>query len=281
MRYIGAHVSSDPDVSFSPLYAHQLGATAFSFFTAPSNAFRASNIAPEVAERFKAECAAYGFAPCSILPHAGFMMNLCSPDKRKLGSSRSLFTSEFKRCEQLGLTMLNFHPGSTMGVLDEDEAADIVAESINRTLDKTTGVTAVIENTAGQGSALGYRFEHLARIIAGVEDKTRIGVCIDTAHALAAGYNIADDTTYEAFKRDFDHVVGRQYLRAMHINDSVKGCGSRVDRHAPLGAGCIGNDFFVKLMSDEWSDGLTFILETPDETIWRDEIEFLRRATGQ
>jgi deoxyribonuclease-4 len=276
MRYIGAHVSSDPDISHCPQYAHRLGATAFSFFTAPSNSFRATDIDPEVAERFKAACKEYGYEACSILPHAGFMMNLCSPDKRKLAMGRTLFVSEFKRCEQLGLEMLNFHPGSTLGQIDNDVAIGIVAESINRALDKSAGVTAVIENTAGQGSALGYRLDHIAGIIDKVEDKSRVGVCIDTAHALAAGYNLADAAGLENFKRDFDNIVGRQYLRAMHLNDSVKGCGSRVDRHAPIGQGCIGNDFFAALMADPWSDNLTFILETPDAELWKSEIQFLK-----
>ncbi|MDE6457680.1 MAG: deoxyribonuclease IV, partial [Muribaculum sp.] len=171
--------------------------------------------------------------------------------------------------------MLNFHPGSHMREISEADCLDRIAESINLTLADTEGVKAVIENTAGQGSNLGFSFEQIARIIDGVEDKSRVGVCIDTCHTFAAGYDIATDEGYEAVWKEFDATIGLTYLSAMHINDSKKGLASRVDRHESLGKGAIGSRLFELLMNDPRTDNIPLILETPDETIWADEIAWM------
>lgn len=274
-KFIGPHVSDLPDVSYAPGYASAVGATAFALFTGRSERWRVPDPTPEVAEAFRANCAACGFESGAILPHAGFMMNLGSPDARKLAMSRTLFVDELRRCSLLGLTMLNFHPGSTLGKIDDDRCLALIAESVNRALDKVAGVKAVIENTAGQGTSLGWRFEHLAAIIGAVDDKSRVGVCIDTCHAFAAGYDMASDEGYERAWADFDRIVGRHYLCAMHLNDAARAAGSRVDRHAPIGDGALGARFFARLLADPRTDGIPLILETPDEARWPDEVRTL------
>lgn len=274
-KLIGAHVSAEPDVSFAPGYAHAIGARAFSLFTAASDAWRPAAPSPEVCEAFRQQCAKYGFGPEAILPHAGFMMNPGSPEPRKLAMSRKLLTDEFKRCSMLGLTMLNFHPGASLNKVDEETCLRTIAESVNLALDKTEGVKAVIENTAGQGSNLGWNFEQLAFLIEHIEDKNRVGVCIDTCHAFAAGYDWSTAEGYDKAWADFDSTIGREYLCAMHLNDSKREAGSRIDRHESIGKGAIGADFFARLMADPRTDNIPLILETPDETLWPKEVSAL------
>jgi deoxyribonuclease-4 len=181
-----------------------------------------------------------------------------------------------RRCEQLGLDRLNFHPGGTLGAITEEECLDRIAESINLALATTSGVTAVIENTAGQGSGVGYSFGHLARIIAGVSDRSRVGVCIDTCHAWGAGYDLHTAAACDETFAEFSQTVGFEYLRGMHLNDTFKSRGSRVDRHAPLGEGELGWDCFRYIMQDARFDGMPLILETPDESRWPAEIAALK-----
>lgn len=275
MKLIGAHVSDEPDVSFAPGYAAALGAGAFALFTGRSSSWRVPDPTPEVAQAFKENCEKFGFKPGAILPHAGFLMNLGSPDGRKLGMSRTLFVDELRRCKLLGLMMLNFHPGATLGKIDDDKCLALIAESINRGLDKIDGVKAVIENTAGQGSNLGWSFEHITAIIDRVEDKNRVGVCIDSCHAHAAGYDLSTEEGYEKMWNEFDRVIGADYLSAMHLNDAVKEAGSRIDRHAPIGQGTIGREFFKRLVTDPRTDNIPMILETPDESLWPVEVKEL------
>ena len=179
------------------------------------------------------------------------------------------------RCEQLGLDRLNFHPGSHLKLFSEEDCLDRIAESVNQTLDKTSGVIAVLENTAGQGTNLGYNFEQLAYIINKVEDKSRIGVCIDTQHALASGYNLATPEGFDATFAEFDRIIGFDFLKGMHLNDSKKELGSRVDRHDSIGKGVYGLTVFKLLMNDSRFDDIPMILETPDESIWAEEIQLL------
>lgn len=223
---------------------------------------------------FKGRVKESGLDTRYILPHDSYLINLGHPDPEAIAKSRDAFIDEMKRCEQLGLQLLNFHPGSHLNKITVEECLDRVAESINIALGQTSGVTAVIENTAGQGSNIGNRFEHLRYIIDRVDDKSRVGVCIDTCHAFAAGYDLANHY-YETFN-EFDNIVGFSYLRAFHLNDSKKPLGSRVDRHESIGKGCIGIDFFKRLMADPRFDNMPLILETPDESIWPEEIALLR-----
>lgn len=275
MKYIGAHVSTQGGVAATPALASGLGAKAFALFTRNPSRWKSPVITDSEAALFRENCAKYGYVPDFILPHDSFLINLGSPDAQKLAMSRAAFLDEFRRCEQLGLTMLNFHPGSHLNLMNEDDCLKRIAESVNMTLADTSGVTAVIESTAGQGSNLGYRFEHLARIIELVDDKQRVGVCVDTCHSLAAGYDFTSPEAYEASWREFDDIIGFSYLRGMHLNDSRKGVGSKVDRHAPIGEGALGREFFTMLMRDKRMDGIPLILETPDELLWPAEIEWL------
>lgn len=275
MKYIGAHVSTSSGIGMTPELAADINAKAFALFTRNPSRWKSAPIPEKQITLFKENCQKYGFTPEVILPHDSFLINLGSPDAEKLAISREAFLDEFRRCEQLGLTMLNFHPGSHLNLIGEDDCLKRIAESINLTLDKTSGVTAVIESTAGQGSNLGFTFDQLADIIENVDDKSRVGICIDTCHTLAAGYNLATPEGYDATWEDFGEVIGFNYLRGMHINDSKKGAGSRVDRHAPIGEGALGREFFTRLMNDPRMDNIPLILETPDESLWKEEIAWL------
>lgn len=275
MKYVGAHVSAAQGVDNTPLRAHEINARSFALFTGSSNRWISKDIPEEVAEAFKANCKLYGFTPDVILPHDNFLINLGSPDPKKLNLSRKSFLDEMRRCEQLGLTMLNFHPGSHLNELDEKDCLARIAEGINITLQKTSGVTAVLENVAGQGSNLGHSFEQLAEIIRQVDDKERVGVCIDTCHAYSAGYDLATEEGYNNTWMEFDGIIGAKFLRGMHINDDKRALGSRIDRHASIGKGTLGEAFWRRLMNDPRVDGIPLILETPDETLWPQEIEWL------
>ena len=275
MKYIGAHVSTEGGVANAPLEAIAIGAKSFALFTGSSNRWTSKAIPEGEAHAFKENCRRGGFTADQILPHDNFLITLGSPDPQKLHMSRKSFLEEMKRCEQLGLTMLNFHPGSHLNEIEEEKSLDLIAESINITLDQTDGVTAVLESTAGQGSNLGYRFEHLAHIIAKVEDKSRVGVCIDTCHTYSAGYDLADEEGYRKTWHDFDEIIGRSFLRAIHLNDDLRKLGSRIDRHAEIGKGTLGMDFFRRFVNDPRFDGMPIILETPNPAIWPEEIKLL------
>ncbi|MCM1076046.1 MAG: deoxyribonuclease IV [Bacteroides sp.] len=275
MKYIGAHVSVGQGVSHAPLNAHLIGAKSFALFTRNPSRWVSKPIPADEAEAFKENCINLGYTPDVILPHDSFLINLGSPDSTKLSLSRKAFLDEINRCSQLGLTMLNFHPGSHLGEMDVDACLDLIAESLNRVLDVTSGVKAVIENTAGQGTNLGYNFGQIARIIDRVEDKSRIGVCIDTCHAYTSGYDLVDDESYDKMWEEFDTVIGRDYLCGMHLNDTLKSLGSKVDRHASLFTGKLGETFWRRLMNDPRTDNIPLILETPNEEIWAEEISRL------
>ncbi len=275
MKYIGAHVSASGGVENAPVNAHAIGAKAFALFTRNQRQWKSSPLSKGSIEQFKENCEKYGFKPGYILPHDSYLINLGHPEQEGLEKSREAFLDEMSRCEQLGLDRLNFHPGGSLGQFSDEECLRRIAESINITLGKTKGVIAVIENTAGQGSNLGFKFEQIGFIISLVEDKNRVGVCIDTCHSFAAGYDLTSDDAFNATFRNFDEAVGFGYLKGMHINDSKKGLGSRVDRHDSLGKGTLGLEVFRRLMHDPRFDEIPLILETPDETIWAEEIKLL------
>lgn len=281
MKFIGAHVSTASGVAEAPLRAREIGADAFALFTRNPSRWKSSPIPQAQSELFKQRCEELGYLPSVILPHDSYLINLGAPDEEKLAKSREAFLDELHRCEQLGLTMLNFHPGSYLGAIETDACLDLIADSINLALEQTTGVKAVIENTAGQGSNLGFELEQIARIISRVEDKSRVGVCIDTCHTFAAGYDLATAEGYEDFWKSFENVIGLDYLSGMHLNDSKKGLGSHVDRHELIGQGTLGNEFFKRLMTDPRVDNIPLILETPNESMWAEEISRLKEMAGQ
>ena len=274
MKKIGAHVSVSGGVEMAPVNALGIGADAFALFTKNQRQWVAKPLSVESITLFKENCEKEGFDIRYILPHDSYLINLGHPDREGMEKSRAAFLDEMRRCELLGLKMLNFHPGSHLNKISIEKCLDRIAESVNMTLDKTTGVTAVIENTAGQGSNVGNEFWHLRYIIDKVEDKSRVGVCLDTCHTYTAGYDIVNE--YDRVFTEFDEVVGRNYLCAIHLNDSKKPLGSRVDRHDSIGKGLIGIDFFRRFMQDSRFNDMPVILETPDDTIWRDEIKMLR-----
>jgi len=280
MKYIGAHVSAAGGVENVPGRAHEIGATGFALFTKNQRQWKAKPLSQENIEGFKAECNKYDYSMDAVLPHDSYLINLGHPEKAKLQKSRDAFLIELQRCELLGIKLLNFHPGSHLKKIDEEECLSRIAESINIALDETEFVTAVIENTAGQGTNMGFKFEHLAEIIDQVEQKDRVGVCIDTAHAFAAGYDISTEDGFKDTFEQFEEIVGFQYLKAMHLNDSKKELGSQVDRHESLGDGLIGWTPFELIMKDGRFDGIPFILETPNTDRWAEEIETLNQLAG-
>jgi deoxyribonuclease-4 len=279
MKYIGAHVSTEGGIENAPLNAHKIGANAFALFLKNQRQWVAKPYTPETISAFRNNCEKYDFSPAQILPHDGYLINIGSPDPEGLEKSRAAFLDEMKRAEDLGLDRLNFHPGSHLQKITEEECLKTIAESVNITLGKTRGVTAVLEITAGQGSNVGYSFEHLKYIIDRVEDQSRIGVCIDTAHSYSAGYDLKTESGFRETFRKFDEIIGFKYLKGMHINDSKKEFGSRVDRHESLDKGTLGIDLFKMIMQDPRFDQMPLILETPDEEIWAEEIRLLRSLT--
>ena len=276
MKYIGAHVSTSGGVQNAPANAKAIGATGYALFTKNAQRWVSPPLSEEMITAFKDANAEQGYSPEQILPHDSYLINLGHPEEVGLQKSRDAFLDEMQRCQALGLSMLNFHPGSHLRKISESECIARISESINIVLEETSGVTAVIENTAGQGSNIGYRFEHLAEIIAGVDDKSRVGVCIDTCHTFTSGYDLFTHETTKATFAEFDRVVGFDYLRAMHLNGSKKPHASRVDRHAPLHDGELGIACFETIMADPRFNNIPLILETPEQERWPEEISFLK-----
>lgn len=274
-KFVGAHVSAAGGVFNAPLNAMAIGARAFALFTKNQKQWAAKPLDDETIALFKANLAKSGILPKHILPHDSYLINLGHPEEDKRQKSLEAFIDEVQRCSQLGLDRLNFHPGSHLKQISEEECIDRIAMSMNEAIRVTEGVTLVIENTAGQGSNLGWRFEHLSAIIERIEDKSRVGVCIDTCHMFTAGYDIRTREAYDATWAEFDTIVGFKYLKGMHINDSKPDLGSHVDRHDSLGKGKIGLDAFGFIMNDPRMDDIPLVLETIDETIWAQEIELL------
>lgn len=275
MKFIGAHVSAAGGVENAPLRAREIGAKAFALFTKNQRRWEGPPLTPENIQGFKKNCDELGFSMDHIIPHDSYLINLGHPEQAKLQKSRNAFLDEMQRCEQLGIKLLNFHPGSHLSKISVEECLKRNAESLNWALDQTKGVTAVIENTAGQGTNTGFKFEHLASIIDQVEDKSRVGVCIDTCHAYAAGYDISFREGFEQTFSDFEEIVGFEYLKGIHLNDSKKELGSRIDRHDSIGEGHIGLDAFRFLMQDSRFDDIPMILETPNTENWAEEIAML------
>jgi len=280
MKYIGAHVSAQGGVENAPVNANIIGAKAFAFFTKNQRQWFSYPLSQKSIKEFKENCEKFNYKPFQILAHDSYLINLGHPEKEQLEKSRTSFIDEMQRCETLGLDRLNFHPGSHLNGISVDECLKRIAESINIALDKTKGMIAVIENTAGQGTNLGYTFEQLKTIIDHVEDQSRVGVCIDTCHTFASGYDIGTVEGFKATFEKFDNIIGFKYLKGMHLNDSKKQFGSRVDRHDNIGLGELGEEVFAQIMNDPRFDEMPLILETPDESLWESEIKKLYSLIG-
>lgn len=281
MKYIGAHVSIAGGVENAPLNAAAIGAKAFAMFTKNQRQWASPPLTQESIKAFKANCKAHGFFAEHILPHDGYLINLGNPDPAKRAQSLKAFTDEMSRCMQLGLDRLNFHPGSHLREIPEDDCLKLIAESVNAALSETEGVTAVIENTAGQGSNLGYSFEQIARIMELIEDQSRVGVCIDTCHSFAAGYDLKSEDGYEQTMNAFERIIGFRFLRGVHLNDSKSVLGGHLDRHNSIGKGELGLEPFRRLMNDRRFDNIPMVLETIDETLWPEEIKLLYSFAGE
>lgn len=275
MKRVGAHVSAAGGVYNAPLNAAKIGAKAFALFTKNQKQWQAKPLSEEEIKKFKENCKKENFSPDHILPHDSYLINLGNPDPKGLTMSRKSFTVEMKRCEELGLKYLNFHPGTHKNMISEDECLKLIADSINMSLDETKSAIAVIENTAGMGGHVGYRFEHLAYLIEKTENKSRVGVCIDTSHMFAAGYDIRTQESYEKTMDLFEKTVGYKYLKGMHLNDSKAKYASRVDRHHSIGQGELGIEPFSFIMNDPRLDEIPLILETIDPDLWKKEIALL------
>ena len=280
-KYVGAHVSAAGGVENAPLNAKKIGARAFALFTKNQRQWQAKPLTPESIECFKERCASFGYGPDQILPHDSYLINLGHPEKAGLEKSREAFIDELERCRLLGLNRLNFHPGSHLRKISETECLATIAQSINLALDKVEGVTAVIENTAGQGSNLGFSFEQIAEIIDQVKDKTHVGVCFDTCHAFAAGYDVRTRENCDKVFADFERIIGFNYLKGMHLNDSKGTFQSHKDRHHSLGLGEIGWEVFRYIMQDDRFVNIPMVLETIEPALWADEIQTLYRFSAQ
>ena len=275
MKYVGAHVSAAGGVDKAPGNASAIGARGFALFTRNQRQWQANPLSEIEVAAFRTNCREAGYSPAQILAHDSYLINLGHPEKDALAKSRAAFVAEMRRCSALGISLLNLHPGSRLRISPEKECLDRIAESIGIALAETEGVTAVIENTAGQGSNLGFRFEQIAHIIEKVSEKNRVGVCLDTAHAFAAGYDLRTPDAFAATLAEFDRIVGFCYLGGVHLNDSKTELGSRVDRHASIGRGKIGLETFRLIMNDPRFEAIPLILETPESELWAEEIALL------
>lgn len=273
MKFIGAHVSIAGGVENAPLNAAAIGAKAFAMFTKNQRQWSAAPLTPDSIAAFRKNCKENGFSPEHILPHDSYLINLGNPDPEKREGSYQAFKDEMERCMQLGLDRLNFHPGSHLKLIPPDDCLKLIAECVNRALDETQGVCAVIENTAGQGSNMGTSFEELARLLELIRDHSRVGICLDTCHAFAAGYDLKD--SYDSVMNRFESLIGFRYLRGMHLNDSKSVLNGHLDRHQSIGKGELGVEVFRRIMNDPRLDGIPMVLETIDETLWPEEIRLL------
>ncbi len=275
MKRVGPHVSIAGGVQNAPLNAKTLNATAFGMFTKNQRRWVASPLEQNTVNTFKNNCIEAKYDPRFILVHDSYLINIGNPNSDIRKQSYDAFVDELDRCEQLGLLYLNIHPGSHVALSDENECLETIADSINNAHAETKDVTVVLETTSGQGSNVGYRFEQLAHIISSVDDKSRIGVCIDTCHIFASGYDIRTEKSYNTTMEEFEKIVGFKYLRGMHLNDSKGKIGSKLDRHDSIGKGELGLEPFRLIMNDPRMEEIPLILETIDENIWAEEIRLL------
>src|ERR1035437_1342108 len=260
-QLLGAHTSINGGVSTAVDLAGKLKFTAMQIFTKNNNRWYAKPLTDEEINKYKTKLEASNIK--FVVAHVCYLINLCAKDEIMLVKSREAFIDELQRCEQLSIPHLNFHPGAHLG-LGEEDGIKLIAESLNIAHQKTSGfkVTSMLETTAGQGTSIGYRFEHLRKIIDLVEKKERMTVCIDTAHIFAAGYDIKDAKNYDIVIKEFDSIIGLDKLKCFHMNDSKKQLGSRVDRHENIGDGFIGLEGFRNIMNDNRIELVPKILET-------------------
>lgn len=275
---IGAHTSTAGGLYHALLHGQEIGATTVQIFTASQRRWANPPLDADAIEKFRDTLKSTGLQ--KIMSHDSYLINMGSPREEVLEKSRKAFAEEIRRCLALGITYLNFHPGAA---LDEDpqQCLDLIVESLllaEKELQNNDTLTLVLETTAGQGSNVGWQFEQLSYIIGKVKSRLPIGVCIDTCHIFAAGYDVRTTKTWEQTLDTFDAIIGKEYLVAFHLNDSLKGLGSRVDRHRPLGEGEIGIKCFEYLMQSPRTRHIPKYLETPGGMeVWEKEIALLKK----
>lgn len=279
MHTIGPHTSIAGGLENALVRAHELGANALGMFTKNQRQWKAKPLASEEIALFVQTCTKLGFTADQVLVHDSYLINLANPDSQKRQQSLEAFIDELKRVELLGLKLLNFHPGSHLNQIDAKQALRLVAESLDIALAQTDRAIAVIENTAGQGSNLGSNFEELAYLYEQCTYKDRVGFCIDTCHAHAAGYDLGSIEGFEQAIQRFDNLIGLDKLRGMHLNDAKAPSASRLDRHESLGKGTIGWPTFEHISSDPRFEGIPLVLETINTQLWNYEVARLRRGT--
>ncbi|XP_058872696.1 probable endonuclease 4 isoform X2 [Acipenser ruthenus] len=262
-KLIGAHMSIAGGLWNAVQGSVTIGGCVFGMFLGSQRSWKSRPLDEKALARFRQACSQHGFTPDRILPHGSYLLNCGSPKPDVYEKSRAMLIDELKRCEQLGLTMFNFHPGSTLHDITVEECLDRIADSINHAHQHTTGVTTVIENMSCQGNTVGGKFSELRGIIDRVKDKSRIGVCLDTCHAFAAGYDLSAVGGVKKMLDEFDWTVGLQYLKAVHLNDSKGKLGCHLDRHENIGEGEIGLEGFRQIMNEPRLDNMPMILETP------------------
>ena len=276
-KYVGAHVSASGGVHNTIENAKQINAKAFALFVKNQRQWHAKPLETKIINNFINGLKKEKYLPKHILPHAGYLINLGNPGTEKRQKSLDCFIEELNRCRQLNLIYLNIHPGSHLREISEETCLDLIVDSIEQAMDAVPEIKIVLENTAGQGSNMGYRFEHFAYVIKKLSNKKRIGICLDTCHTYAAGYDIQTPEGYETTFKSFEDIIGLSYLTGIHLNDSKFGCGSKKDRHENIGKGYLGIEFFERFMNDPRFNDMPIILETKDTSIWKKEIEDLNR----
>lgn len=276
---LGAHIPISGGLELSPLRGKEVGCEIIQIFTKNSNQWNAKPLSAEQIAAFQANLQSSGIK--QAFAHDSYLINLASPDEELYRKSLAAFIHELERAESLGLTALVFHPGSHVGK-GEEYALQKIAESVNLAHQKTPHfqVLTCFENAAGQGTNVGYCFEHLARLIELVEEKKRIGICIDTQHAFASGYDLRTEEGYKEVFERFEELVGISWIKAFHLNDSKKGLGSRVDRHEHIGKGEIGLTAFRCLMNDPRFENIPMSLETPKGADLKEDRENLAVLRG-
>ena len=277
MKYIGPHVSIKENISLSAVRAHELSATGFAIFTKNQRQWKAPQLKEEDAALFRSEMRKYGYSPSAVLPHAGYLINPATPDEELKKKSLALFLDEAGRTVSLGLEMLNIHPGAFKEGTAED-GIKRAAAMMDEVMDQVPGIRIAIENTAGAGTVLGSSFEELDMLLSSIRNKDRTGFTLDTAHLFGAGFDVKNDPdgVLDAFFARF----GKEKLFGMHLNDSMVPLASKKDRHESIGRGLIGLEAFTAIVRRRETDGIPLILETPDETLWKDEIRTLLEAAA-